>query len=145
MGQRVTLRKESGEIVYSARVPSGEKVWILYTHSVNKGLVEDGYEPKDGKLYLRCSRIRQWGAGIPEPEPGQTFEVKDGYYELSGFDIVLDTQWTFVGRVADHRLRIGEDGPMVHYNDLCEPGKRLGLSTDDWTLVKSIIWRCRRT
>lgn len=143
-GQRVTLRTREGNLVYQARIPTGELVWIGYTHSVNKGLVEDGYSPVEGgKVALICSRFRQYGAGIPEPEPGQVFSVHDGYYELSGYDIILDTQWTHVGRIADHTLRIGENGQLVHYDQLAEPGTALGLSFEPWTLYKELIWRCR--
>lgn len=144
LGQRVTLCKGDGTLVYQSRVDSGEYVWILYNHSVNKGLVEDGYEPQNGRLFLRASRFRQYGAGIPEPEAGQSFAKHDDYYEITGYDVVLDTQWTFVGRVADHRLRIGENGEIVHYNQLAEPGTRLGLSTDTWSILKEIEWRCHR-
>lgn len=143
MGRRVTLRTRDGRILYACRIPSGEKAWILYTHSVNKGLVEDGYEPTDAGLILRCSRFRQYGAGIPEPEAGQTFKDCGEYYEISGFDYEMDTQWTFVGRVADHRLRVGEDGPLVHYDQLAQPGTALGLSSDSWSILKEIEWRCR--
>ena len=144
IGQHVTLCTDDGKLLYQAFVPRGEKVFILYTHSVNKGLVEDGYEPASGKLILRCSRFRQYGAGIPEPEPGQVFTDHGDYYEISGYDIVMDTQWTFVGRIADHRLRIGEHGPVVHYNELAEPGTRVGLAADAWSILKEIEWRCRR-
>lgn len=144
LGQRVALRTREGELVYQARLPGDELVWLLYTHSFNKGLVEDGYRPTtEGRVMLVCSRIRQYGAGIPEPEPGQTFSVHEGYYEISGFDLVMDTQWTYVGRIADHRLRIGEDGPLVHYDQLAEPGTALGLSFEPWSLYKELRWRCR--
>lgn len=144
LGQRVTLRTRDGGLVYQARLPAGETVWLLYTHSFNKGLVEDGYRPaQGGGVQLICSRIRQYGAGIPEPEPGQTFTVHDGYYEISGFDLIMDTQWTYVGRIADHRLRIGEDGQPIHYNQLAEPGTALGLSFEPWSIYKELIWRCR--
>lgn len=143
MGQRVTLRTREGKTVYATRVPRDEMVWILYTHSVNKGLVEDGFALNEGQLSLVCTRFRQYGAGMPEPEPGQTFTVHDDYFEISGFDLMLDTQWTRVGRVADHRLRIGEDGEPIHYNQLAPPGTALGLSADSWTLLKEIQWRCR--
>ncbi|MEF9972714.1 MAG: DUF1850 domain-containing protein [Clostridia bacterium] len=141
-GQRVTLRTREGTMLFQSYVPKGEKVWILYTHSVNKGLVEDGYEPVGGQIVLCSSRFRQYGAGIPEPCRGQTFKAHDGYYEISGYDIALDTQWTYVGRIADHRLRIGEDGDLVHYNVLAQPGTVLGLSADSWSILKEIKWRC---
>lgn len=145
LGQRVTLCTREGKTVYAARLPKGERVWVIYTHSVNKGVVEDGYEPANGKICLRCTRVRSYGAGIPEPEEGQTFTVCDGYYEIAGFSgpaYELDTMWTFVGRVADLRLRIGEEGELVHYNALAQPGTALGLSTDSWTLLKEFLWRC---
>lgn len=143
MGSRATLRTQAGEIVYAVFVPRGEKIWILYNHSVNKGLVEDGFDAVGNRLSLSCSRFRQYGAGIPEPEAGQTFTAYDDYYEISGYDLTLDAQWTYVGRVADHRLRIGENGAVVHYADLVEPGARLGLFVDSWTIAKEILWRCR--
>ncbi|MDO4546898.1 MAG: DUF1850 domain-containing protein [Clostridia bacterium] len=140
-GQRVVLIDREGEILYSAHVPEGEYVWLLYTHSFNKGLVEDGYELVDGKIILRSTRVRQYGAGIPEPEPGQVFSVHDGYYQIDGFDIELDTQWTFVGRIADHRLRVGEDGEIVHYDQLASPGTPVGLKADNWSVAKQFLWR----
>lgn len=140
-GRRVTLRTREGQIVYQARVPEGELAWIMFNHSVNKSLVEDGYAPGDGFVTLTATRFRHYGAGIPDPEPGQTFSARDGYFEITGYDTRLPVQWTFVGRVADHRLRIGEDGPVVHYDELAEPGTSLGLSADSWSVIKEIAWR----
>ena len=142
LGQRVVLRTREGELVYQQYLPRGETVWLLYTHSFNKGLVEDGYQPtQDGKVCLRRTRIRQYGAGIPEPEPGQTFTAYDGYYELAGLDREMDVQWTYVGRIADHRLRVGEDGQVVHYDQLAQPGTMLGLSFEPLSLCGELAWR----
>ncbi len=137
-GWRVTLRNRAGEILYSKRVPEGEWVFILFTHSVNKSPVEDGYEPGDGFVTLRETRFRHYGAGIPDPEPGQTFEDRGAYYAITGFDVQLPVQWTFVGRVADHRLRIGEDGEEIHLNQLSKPGTAIGLSSERWTLTNEL-------
>ncbi|MGJ4850814.1 DUF1850 domain-containing protein [Bacillota bacterium Meth-B3] len=143
MGWRVTVRNRAGELKYAARVKRGQLVWIVFDHSVNRSPVEDGYEPGDGCVTLRETRFRHYGAGIPDPEPGQTFEARDGYYAITGYDVRMPTQWTFVGRVADHRLRVGEDGEAVHYNQLARPGEALGLSADRWSLWKEIMSRLR--
>lgn len=144
LGQRVMLITRDNEVVYSAFVPKGEYVWLLYTHSFNKGLVEDGYELNGDKVILRCSRVRQYGAGIPEPDPGQVFTVHEGYYQIDGFDKEFETQWTFVGRIADHRLRIGESGELIHYDHLAKPGTILGIRADTWSILKQLLWRLSR-
>lgn len=145
-GQCVTLRDKQGRVLYEAYWPQGETAWILFTHSVNKGLVEEGYQAlPDGRVQLTGTRFREYGAGMPEPEDGQVFAARDGYFEITGYDRVFDTVWTFVGRVADHRLRMGDDGAILHLNALIEPGQSLGLSQGRWSLFKQIKWRrcCR--
>ena len=53
----------------------------------------------------------------------------------------MDVQWTYVGRIADHRLRVGEDGQVVHYDQLAQPGTMLGLSFEPWSLCGELAWR----
>ena len=52
---------------------------ILYTHSVNKGLVRDYYIIEDKNIVLSKTRFASYGAGIPEPEELQKFIITDDY------------------------------------------------------------------
>lgn len=140
-GRRVTLRTREGDLRYASRVPNGDLVWIVFDHSVNKSPVEDGYQLTEDGVALRSTRFRHYGAGIPDPEAGQVFTDHGEYFEITGYDVHLPSQWTYVGRVADHRLRIGEGGAEVHYNQLAEPGTALGLSSDRWSIAREIAWR----
>ena len=46
-----------------------------------------------------------------------------------------------MGRIADHRLRVGEKGQVVHYDQLAQPGDMLGLSFEPWSLGRELAWR----
>lgn len=140
VSERVVLRNKQGQLLFQARAPrGGERVWLLYTHSVNKTLVEDGFVVEGGDMLLECSRYRSYGAGIAEPEPGQKLVQGEDYLELQDINRRIPVVWTYVGRVADHRLRLGEAGEVIHLNQLAQPGTLVGLSAERWSLAR-ILW-----
>ena len=121
------LITRDGQTLYRAP-PLGRVVWICYTHSVNRTLVEDGFTIDDSGVKLMMSRYRDYGAGIAQPEGDQTLEIRDGFMELGNINRHMPVVWTYTGRTAGHYLRLGDGETRVEFDSLTEPGCLIGLS-----------------
>lgn len=103
----------------SRSVPQTEFV-ISYTHSVNKGRVRDYYRfGTDRVLSVVKTRFVSWGAGIPDPEIGNTFVVADGYIEIGNINRAIPHLVVRVGVVADHALEYA--GETTRLSDVFKP------------------------
>jgi len=92
---------------------------ILYTHSVNKGLVRDYYIIKDKDIILSKTRFASYGAGIPEPEESQKFIITDDYIEIYDINKKIDNLYLFVGTIANHIIEI--DGEKIELKKIFKP------------------------
>lgn len=94
---------------------------VSYTHSVNKGRVRDYYRfGADRVLRVEKTRFVSWGAGIPDPEGGNTFVNADGYIEIGNINRVIPRLVVRVGIVADHALELPGAAP-VRLSDAFKP------------------------
>lgn len=78
---------------------------IKYTHSVALSPVEDYFTIADGKISLKKTVYKDFGAGLPhQPEPGQKMVFKNGAIEISGYDLKIPELELRIGRIANHEL-----------------------------------------
>ena len=110
-----------GRTVICRPVHPADSFTVTYTHSVNKSPVTD-YFVITGTYEIMVTKTRffSYGAGIPEPEPGQKIRTKDGYIEISNIDRILPSYRLFIGLFADHRLTFAGE-PTLHLAELAQP------------------------
>ena len=98
---------------------------ILYTHSVNKGLVRDYYIIKDKNIILSKTRFASYGAGIPEPEKRQKFTETEDYIEISDINRKIDNLYLFVGTIANHKIEIDEK--KIELKEIFKPQENIKI------------------
>lgn len=109
----------SFRIAATGAVPETDFV-ISYTHSVNKSRVRDYYR-FDGDRVLRVVKTRfvSWGAGIPDPDFGNTLVIADDYIEIGNIDRIIPRLVVRVGVIADHALETS--GSVYRLSDIFRP------------------------
>ena len=60
----------------------------------------------DDSLLVEKTRFVSYGAGIPEPEPGQKFLETDTYLEIQDINLSKPYIVMAVGVIADHAIEI---------------------------------------
>ena len=98
---------------------------ILYTHSVNKGLVRDYYIIKSKYIILSKTRFMSYGAGIPEPEKRQKFRETEDYIEISDINRKIDNLYLFVGTIANHKIEIDEK--KIELKEIFKPQENIKI------------------
>lgn len=98
---------------------------ILYTHSVNKGLVRDYYLIEDKNIVLSKTRFASYGAGIPEPEKRQKFTETEDYIEISDINRKIDNLYLFVGTIANHKIEIDEK--KIELKEIFKPQENIKI------------------
>lgn len=99
----VVADASSGERLLATPVDEGTPVVLTYQHSVEKTPVHDVYVVHNGSLVMTRMEFQSYGWGLPARanvtrENGSfTFDPNGSYAEL----------YVKPGRVADHRLRVG--------------------------------------
>lgn len=96
------------EIILPQQVNSDGFI-ISYTHSVNKGRVQDFYSVNpDNTLCLHKTRFLSYGAGMPEPEDatGLVFIETDDYIEIQNINRNMPFFTMAVGVIARHAIEI---------------------------------------
>lgn len=65
--------------ILAIQVRAGESFVLSYRHSVTQGLVSGTFEVESGGiLSLRDTTFRSPGPGLPEPQPGEEYEIAGG-------------------------------------------------------------------
>ncbi|MDO4552864.1 MAG: DUF1850 domain-containing protein [Bacillota bacterium] len=112
---------DSGAVLLSYAVEPGDTFVVGYIHSVNKSLVEDHFViTEDHRIMVESTSFVAYGAGIPEPEEGQTLTITEDAVVIDGIDRLADPYRLFVGVIADHRFSMGS-GDSIHLKDLVPP------------------------
>ena len=100
----VVERVDTGEVVVSQPVAEGETVALVYTHSVEKSRVYDGYTVRDGYLEMTRMEFESYGWGLPA-DANVTEEDGVLVYDPPG---TAEELYVKPGRIAGHRLVVGE-------------------------------------
>lgn len=126
---------DSGEALLAYRVQPGDRFTVGYIHSVNKSLVEDRFVITGEYLIMvEATSFVAYGAGIPEPEEGQTLTITDDAVVISGIDRITDPYRLFVGVTADHRFSMEGDEP-IYLKTLVPPQTTLIFDVEKKSLL----------
>jgi len=112
---------DNGKTILSHKVKPGDTFTVSYIHSVNKSKVLDSFTITNNYIImLTATSFSAYGAGIPEPEEGQTLSIRDDRIEISNINRYVDPYRLFVGTTADHTI-IFNDEETVHLIDFVKP------------------------
>lgn len=116
----------SGRVLLPVGRPGRDSFVLSYTHSVNKGRVEDYFEIADDRsLLLLKTRFVNYGAGMGEPDDGGLFVSSDGYLEMRDLNRSMPKVVLAVGLIADHVIESG--GKLYRLTDYFPPQRRIVL------------------
>lgn len=96
--------KKNGQALFFLAYKKPFTFEISYTHSVNKGRVTDFYSVENQNIVLESTHFSNYGAGMSDPEPGQTFRSGEGYIEIGNINRHFTSINLAVGLVAEHAL-----------------------------------------
>jgi hypothetical protein len=117
---------DTGQIIWSTNVISGDEFVLEYTHSVHKTPVKDYYTvTDDGQMILVKSAFSTFGAGMPY-ESEYEFSVEDGFFVINSIDRTVDSFLMRIVPLADHRLVMGNQ--TIYLNDLVPTGTLILVS-----------------
>jgi len=123
--QLFILNENTGKIILEHNIQPGDTFDMNYMHSVNRSRVTDHFVITDDyQIKVESTDFSAYGAGIPEPEGGQTITLYDDHVTIDGLDRLVDPYRFFVGTIADHNITICDDAP-IHFTDLVEPKSSL--------------------
>lgn len=121
----LTNRNDSTNLLCFDCKPESEFV-ISYTHSVNKGRVQDFIKiSTDYSLTVEKTRFVSYGAGIPEPEAGQKFIETDEYLEIQDINLQKTFFVLAVGVIANHAIEM--NGNVYYLKDYFKPQTSLKI------------------
>jgi len=137
----ISNRKNHSERIYSVKAVK-DGFSVNYTHSVNKGRVNDFYRVlNSGELELYKTRFVSYGAGIPEPyeTEGAEFLVTDDGYIIGNLHRRLPNLVMAVGVIAEHSVTVGETEFFL--KDFFEPQTSLIFEVKRLSIIKLISKR----
>jgi hypothetical protein len=100
----IVERVDTGEVIVAQPVEPGDRVALVYTHSVEKTRVYDGYTVRDGYLELTRMEFESYGWGLPT-DANVTEEDGVFVYDPPG---TAEELYVKPGRIAGHRLLVGD-------------------------------------
>jgi hypothetical protein len=100
----VVERVDTGEVVISQPVQQGDTVALVYTHSVEKSRVYDGYTVRDDYLEMTRMEFESYGWGLPA-DANATEEDGVLVYDPPG---TAEELYVKPGRIAGHRLVVAD-------------------------------------
>lgn len=90
--------------ILAVQVRAGDSFVLSYRHSVTQGLVSGTFEiGADGVLSLKETTFRSPGPGLPEPRPGEAYEIAGGVIRQRSGEHFRELS-VFVHPFTDHTL-----------------------------------------
>jgi len=85
-----------------------ERFTLSYLHSVSQTRVSGVFEVgAGGDLVVRETSFGTFGPGLPELQPGDQYEIRDGLIRQFGLNQRLPELSLFVHPYTEHRLEVG--------------------------------------
>ena len=116
--QLCVRNQETGDVLLHFPAKPGDGFEVSYTHSQNRGNVRDLFQLDSNKtIVLQATCFTSYGAGMPEPESGQTFRYDEDGVWIEQLQREVDPYIFFVGTIADHQfhwLGNGKDLPRTY-------------------------------
>jgi len=114
----------SGQPLLRLAVQPGEALTLSYTHSVERVPVSGVFRLRpDGRLQVVETTFGSFGPGLPEPRPGEDWELRDGMIRYRPADQALEALSFFVHPFTEHRLTVG--GRTLELSRVLPPGSRV--------------------
>lgn len=102
----LVVTHENGTELVAVPVDDDTEIVIEYTHSVEKTLVRDVYEPANGTLRMTRMEFSSFGAGLPAHAD---VTERDGRYVYYPLQTEYEALHVKTGTVADHDLIVSGD------------------------------------
>jgi len=130
-GYQLTIRSETGTLLWHVPVSLGERVTLRYIHSVARRPVEETFLVEDNHLLLVETVFDSFGAGLPtEPDPGARMYLDEETHTLHiigmarSFPVIRQR----VGSIAAHQLMVRDQ--MVPLASLAEAGALVNIQVE---------------
>jgi hypothetical protein len=105
----------------AVQVRAGDRLVVSYRHSVTQGLVSGAFEVEgDDTLSVTETTFGSPGPGLPEPRPGDDYEIADGVIRQRGGGERLPSFSFFVHPFTEHTLVL--KGKTVNLSRDLPPG-----------------------
>ncbi len=113
----------------AAQVRAGEAFVLSYRHSVTHELVSGTFEVEsDGSLSVKETTFRSPGPGLPEPRPGEDYEIAGGVIRHRPSDGHLPELSVFVHPFTEHTLVV--KGQQLNLSREVAPGALLRIRVE---------------
>jgi len=115
------LDVKGGRQLLAVQVRSGDRLVVSYRHSVTQGFVSGTFQVEgDDTLWVKETTFGSPGPGLPEPRPGDDYEIAGGVIRQRGGGEPLPSFSFFVHPFTEHTLII--KGNTVHLSRDLPPG-----------------------
>ena len=119
----------SGRALLRLSVRADDPFTLSYIHSVERVPVTGTFAiGRDGRLEVLETAFGSFGPGLPEPRPGEDYELRGGMIHYRPGGQALEALSFFVHPFTDHRLTVG--GRTLELSRLLPPGSRVVVRVD---------------
>jgi hypothetical protein len=125
----------AGQTLFSEQVRAGERFLLSYRHSVTQGRVFGTFEIEgDGSLRVLETAFGSPGPGLPEPRPGEDYEISGGMVRYREGGQRLPEISVFVHPFTDHTLVV--KGKPLLLSRQAQSGKLVKIRVE-----RRFLWR----
>ena len=120
---------KAGRQLLALQIRAGESFVLSYRHSVTQSPVSGTFEVEgDGTVSLKKTTFRSPGPGLPEPRPGEDYEIASGVIRQRGGGEHLPSFSFFVHPFTEHTLVAR--GKTLNLSREVQPGSLVKISVE---------------
>ncbi|MBI4591690.1 MAG: DUF1850 domain-containing protein [Candidatus Rokubacteria bacterium] len=117
----LVLDAKADRVLFRARVQPGDRFTLSYRHSVAKSRVSGVFEvTPEYAISVKETAFGSFGPGLPDPRPGDDYEIKGGVIRLRNLNQTLPELSLFVHPYTEHEVEIG--GRRLDLSNAVPPG-----------------------
>jgi hypothetical protein len=121
--------------ILTVQVRTGERFVLSYRHSVTQGLVFGTFQIEgDGSLSVKETAFASPGPGLPEPRPGEEYEISGGLIRHRPSDARFPELSVFVHPFTQHTLVV--KGESVNISEKVAAGALVKIRVE-----RQSLWR----
>ncbi len=126
---------KAGRRLLDIDVRPGETFTLSYRHSVTQGRVTGIFEVEaDGRLLVKETTFGSPGPGLPDPRPGEAYEISGGQIRYRGSGQRLEEVSVFVHPFTEHAIHVR--GKSLNLSQAVPPGALVKIRVE-W----QSLWR----
>lgn len=127
----------SGEVLLRLPVRPGGRLTLSYIHSVARVPVTGTFAiGRDGRLEVLETAFGSFGPGLPEPRPGEDWDLRDGMIRYRPADQALEALSFFVHPFTEHRLTV--EGRTLDLSHALRPGSRVVVRIENGPAYRTL-------